>query len=100
MINAGDILYSSWGYDQTNIDYYQVTKRSGRRVYLQPLTGEIETDDILAMQGRCVPGEPKPKQVFYRSVRDGYQGDEYVAITNYELAYKWDGHARICSWYA
>ncbi len=22
----GDVLYDSWGYDQTNIDWYQITK--------------------------------------------------------------------------
>ena len=27
-ISVGSILYSSWGYDQTNIDYYKVTKIS------------------------------------------------------------------------
>lgn len=27
-INPGDVFYSSWGYDQTNIDYYKVTSIS------------------------------------------------------------------------
>ena len=29
-IKEGDIFYSSWGYDQTNIDYYKVTKLIGK----------------------------------------------------------------------
>jgi hypothetical protein len=30
-LKEGDILYTSWGYDQTNIDYYQVTKLVGKK---------------------------------------------------------------------
>ena len=29
-IAEGDIFYSSWGYDQTNIDFYMVKKRIGK----------------------------------------------------------------------
>lgn len=28
-LKTGDVLYSMWGYDQTNVDYYQVTKLIG-----------------------------------------------------------------------
>lgn len=28
-LNVGDILYTSWGYDQTNVEFYQVTKLIG-----------------------------------------------------------------------
>jgi hypothetical protein len=30
-LKVGDILYTSWGYDQTNIDYYQVTAVVGKK---------------------------------------------------------------------
>lgn len=36
-IEVGDILSSSWGYDQTNIDYYLVTKRTPRMATLQKI---------------------------------------------------------------
>ena len=29
-LQIGSILYASWGYDQTNIDFYEVTKLIGR----------------------------------------------------------------------
>lgn len=28
----GDILYSSWGYEQTNVNFYQVTKKVGLKM--------------------------------------------------------------------
>jgi hypothetical protein len=44
-IKAGDIFYSSWGYDQTNVDYYIVTRVVGRcSVELQEIgTAKVET---------------------------------------------------------
>ena len=33
----GTVLYSSWGYEQTNIDYYLVTKCNGQKVELTPI---------------------------------------------------------------
>lgn len=30
-IQVGDVFYVAWGYEQTNIDYYQVTKIRGRK---------------------------------------------------------------------
>jgi len=33
---VGDVLRSMWGYDQTNIDYYEVTRVLGRMVYSPP----------------------------------------------------------------
>ena len=37
----GYILYSSWGYDQTNIDFYKVVKVSEFSVWIQKLNSAI-----------------------------------------------------------
>jgi hypothetical protein len=37
----GSILYSSWGYDQTNVDFYQVTKISGAVITVRPIKSDI-----------------------------------------------------------
>lgn len=37
---VGDILYDSWGYDQTNIDFYQVTRTSPKSVWIRPIASE------------------------------------------------------------
>jgi hypothetical protein len=35
---VGDIFYASWGYDQTNVDLYQVVERKGKAtVKMQPI---------------------------------------------------------------
>lgn len=79
---------SSWGYDQTNIDYYEVTKLIGKTmVEIREIGAESVSDNGPAMTGSCVPrpghyiGEPMRKTV---STYDG----QSVRIASYASAYK------------
>jgi Zn finger protein HypA/HybF involved in hydrogenase expression len=36
-INVGDVFYNSWGYDQTNIDYYEVIRLTPSGVEIRPI---------------------------------------------------------------
>ena len=39
-LKVGDVLYCSWGYDQTNVDFFQVSKLIGKnKVALIPISG-------------------------------------------------------------
>lgn len=64
----GDVLVSSWGYEQTNYDYYQVTRLVGKQsVEIRELARQAAESGF--MQGDCVPvkgvfkGEPMVKRV-------------------------------------
>ena len=41
-IRVGDVFYASWGYDQTNVDFYQVVgvTASGKSVRLRKIAAE------------------------------------------------------------
>jgi len=64
----GDVLISMWGYEQTNVDYYEVIELHGRtQVTLRQIARRTEvTGD---MQGDCAPvpgqfiGEPSRRRV-------------------------------------
>lgn len=53
-LKVGDILRSSWGYDQTNIDYYQITKLIGEHMVEARMIGG-ESESTAWLQGKCVP---------------------------------------------
>lgn len=53
VLQVGDVLRSSWGYDQTNVDYYQVTRTSGRSVWVRTI-GELRSHSS-DMAGQCFP---------------------------------------------
>jgi hypothetical protein len=82
----GDILYSSWGYDQTNVDFYQVidtTEKSIkiRQVGKRVVREERGSDYVVAVPGKFTDG-PMTKRV---------SPGGHVKITSGTYAYKWDG---------
>lgn len=96
-LQVGSILYSSWGYDQTNVNWYQVieVKSSGKSVIVREIARDITEDGF--MSGRSIPkvsqfvGEPMLKRVT--------QGDR-LTINESQSAFPWDGKPKHCSWYA
>ena len=55
-IEPGAILYSSWGYDQTNVDYYMVTRVTKASAWIVPMTAHEEQTGF--MSGQASPLEP------------------------------------------
>lgn len=53
---VGTIMYTSWGYDQTNVDFYVVTRVSGRRTWIRPIAAEYEATGF--MSGNTWPAMP------------------------------------------
>ena len=67
-VNVGDIFRAVWGYDQTNIDYYEITRVIGKStVEIRKIAGKGEDDGF--MTGKCVPspgqfqGDPMVKRI-------------------------------------
>lgn len=95
-LQVGDILVSSWGYDQTNVDYYEVTMLKGvKSVWVRKIACSLEGTGHMC--GRAMPvkghylSDPALKRVG--------QGNR-VRIDDVRKAYPWDGKANYCSWYA
>lgn len=95
----GDILVSSWGYEQTNVDFFQVTDvPSAKSIGIRPIESrytDTPTGNSMA--------------AYVRPVADSFSGDRQVkrvslgnvvSFASYRSAYKWDGRERYCSWYA
>jgi hypothetical protein len=52
-LKAGDVFYCSWGYDQTNINYYEIVAVKGKAVEVLEL--QQQSEDTGYMTGKCVP---------------------------------------------
>lgn len=53
-LKMGDVLVSSWGYDQTNVDYYQVVAMVGKtKVSIRQICKHSE--ETSSMVGVCTP---------------------------------------------
>lgn len=87
---VGDILYRSWGYDQTNVDFYQVVKRTPKSVMVVPIHGETTEDGFMC--GTTIPVKDSFREAspVSKRIRKGGAGDLSL----------WDGLPKRCSWYA
>lgn len=107
---VGDILYSSWGYDQTNINLYRVMALNGKTmITLQECVLPIKTRDAYSSMSQDVsfripaPDEPvklvgKPMK---RKVKQEYRGTRYeVDISGHETAREYASQTLYQSWYA
>jgi len=94
-LEVGSILYSSWGYDQTNIDFYQVTEVVGAKsVKIRRIASE-RTDESNPPCDYVIPVKDaflddssydKNKEMLKRVG----QGNT-ISLNSYSSAYPWDG---------
>lgn len=107
-INVGDIFYNSWGYDQTNVDFYEVVRTTERMVEIKPIQsrvveggaysqsvepvrGSYRDYDVIIDTGRSSPyGQPERQTKMCR-VRDGYNGGPAIVLSSDHSAYPYKG---------
>ena len=41
-MKQGDVFVSSWGYEQTNVDFYEVVKVTAKTVMLIPIERKVQ----------------------------------------------------------
>lgn len=100
-LKEGDILCASWGYDQTNVDFFKVVKvPSACYVILQEIGYQLTEDSAGAMSGRAMPDESKNKGKETRHKVSMLSGSARVKIHSSATAYPWDGKSMYVSWYA
>lgn len=86
-LNVGDLLECSWGYDQTNLDYYVVTKLLGvAMVEIREVATKIVGDSMTSNKVM-----PDPSRVVGAPLRKKVQPNGAVRITSFSSAYPWDG---------
>lgn len=85
-----DILYSVWGYDQTNISFYIVNKvLTPKSIEIQQIgTKIIEKGNRIGGDDLVMPDTTRKHQTPMKKI---VQSDGRVKIDSYSSAYKWDG---------
>jgi hypothetical protein len=106
-LKVGDIIVNSWGYDQSNIDFYAVVKSSANYVWLHPVAQDGRETGFMC--GYTWPSDPI--RICPKKLEDGTDaepvkhgastcnGSDYVSM-KYGSGHKWDGKPEHNSWYA
>ena len=92
---VGDIFYTSWGYDQTNLDFYQVISTpTSKTIILSRIAQKTSYEGH--MNGEAMPAKDKlVGDSFSKRVCVG----DYVKIKG-QYAHKWDGKPKFFSSWA
>ncbi|MEI7605852.1 MAG: hypothetical protein WCJ64_00575 [Rhodospirillaceae bacterium] len=82
-LTIGDILVASWGYEQTNINYYQVTATpTDKTVEIRAIAKSYEETGWCRGQSTPCPGQFIGEAVRYRAAKG------QIKITDYKYAHK------------
>lgn len=98
-VKVGDIFYNSWGYDQTNIDWYQVVgvTPTGKSVKVRPIAGKVKETGF--MSGESAPQKGKFTGAAKTKKLGIHNGEPYLA-SKHGWTSLWDGKSKYASWYA
>lgn len=74
-LTVGTILSTCWGYDQTNVEFYTVTRVSGRRVWIRQIAAEYEETGFMSGQTwPAMPIEPFGEETMHTAQPSGETG--------------------------
>lgn len=111
-IKIGDIFYSSWGYEQTNVDFFQVIALKGTtQVVLQAVSLKMTSENTVSGMSAdrsysTKKATPLSSSVF---VKDNTKGmtkkvlgtceNPYINLSSFANAYLYHGEKLYESWY-
>ena len=98
---VGDILHGSWGYDQTQCEYYQIVALSGRRAELREIAADVVPNSSGGMSEYLTP---KPghftNEAPITRIAQTYDGQHwYFKLHNSCSLDRWEGGSNYHSWY-
>lgn len=97
-METGTILVNRWGYEQTNVDFYQVIKVTEKTVVIRQIAAEKVKEENLIGCVRPVKdnfiGEPMRRKIINAF------GHTFVSLNSYSSASIWDNKDVVYTQYA
>jgi len=96
-VEVGDIFHESWGYDQTNANFYQVVRTTRTGVYLREIQFRQAGDgwNVEPVPDAFIEHEPgtdhrigkvREDGTIFKRVNNGWTGQPYLNMTTYSGA--------------
>jgi hypothetical protein len=104
----GDILYSSWGYDQTNVEFYQVISTTEKQITFReitqhsvPGTAGYDCCSVLPNKDDFKAGEKEYTRTVQPCTSSGKGALSFAEYEGGMIRRLWehDGRPKYCSWY-
>lgn len=94
--SIGDIIYNSWGWEQTNIDFFQIVKVTKSNVFLRPITQHV-TEYNSSMSEYVAPN---PDQFYSEEVTQHKVSSGWYVSFKHGAGNRYDGTPKYQSHYA
>jgi hypothetical protein len=97
---VGDIFYTSWGYDQTNVDFYMITAFKGKTVTVVEIGSKTVSGSEGCMSSSVLPDKSNVRsEPFSKRLQAGYDGKPTFKISSFEHAkLTTETTPHYCSW--
>jgi len=87
-VKVGSIFYDSWGYEQTNVDFYEVVKMVGKKSVLIKSIGKSRDGGGSYTEVVAVPGSySNDDEGMVKRIGEG----NYIRMNSFSSASLWDG---------
>jgi hypothetical protein len=99
---VGDIVVNTWGYEQTNVDFYEVVKVGNKTIEIKEI-GAATVEGSMYSHGMACELTPEPGKFLVngKSYRLKVKaGGALSSPEGYYYMHKWSGRPQYCSWYA
>lgn len=96
-VKVGTIFYTSWGYEQTNVNFYEVIELVGKCTLVLQELEQIRTPDGYGLSGNT---NPVPSSYIGNPFRKRINSDGFIKISSCQLGMIWDGRTLSYSQYA
>jgi len=101
LVNKGDIFTYTWGWEQTNVEFFEVVSvtKTGKTASLRPIHSDL-IEDPSFMTGSVTPdvGKWKGDDVIKKRIAE-YDNEVYMKMDHGSLR-PWNGEPKRVSFYA
>ena len=92
-LKVGDTLICSWGYGQTNIDFYEIVEKKNKSVVIRGIT-KLRRDGEHMTYDYVTPHPPRAGGEYTTEPMLKVPQDGHITISSFQWAYLWDGRDR------
>ena len=113
-VAVGDVFYTSWGYDQTNVEFFKVVRSTDKTIWVQETGQVIESSDYgngdywkTSSNGEVASREVRDwdaggykieiAPISQHKIKYDGQGIPFFSIKSYKNAWFWDGKPKSAS---
>lgn len=96
-VEVGTIFYTSWSYEQTNVNFYKVIELVGKCTLVLQEQEQIRIPNSYGLSGNT---KPAPSSYIGKPFRKRINSDGFVKISSCQLGMIWDGRTLSYSQYA